>query len=218
MRVQEFITKLAPMLGVDVAELVAVDRYLAIAGMRAKARGKAVPDITVREGLRLPLAVMASRTPAQAVTDLHDVERFKMIATGPRVVKGKPQALTQLIGLRLSELEELPLIDVLARMTPGLKLKVDNTLAGDDSQMAVELKFKSIEDFEPGRVVDQVEPLRKLMDTRNKLRDLMTKVDRSEDLENLLEQVLQNSEDLDKMAGDLGIESPGEGDEPKEDK
>ncbi len=76
--------------------------------------------------------------------------------------------------------------DVLTRMTPGLNLKVDNTLAGDDSQMAVELKFKSIEDFEPGRVVEQVEPLRKLMDTRNKLRDLMTKVDRSEDLENLL--------------------------------
>ena len=108
--------------------------------------------------------------------------------------------------------------EVLARMTPGLNLKVDNTLAGDDSQMAVELKFKSMADFEPARVVEQVEPLRKLMDTRNKLRDLMTKVDRSEDLENLLEQVLQNSDDeIKKMASDLGIESPGEGDEPKED-
>lgn len=105
---------------------------------------------------------------------------------------------------------------VLARMTPGVKMKVDNTLAGDDSQMAVELKFKSIEDFEPGRIVDQVEPLRKLMETRNKLRDLMTKVDRSEDLENLLEQVLQNKEDISRMAGDLGLE--GEGDGPKEDK
>ncbi len=103
---------------------------------------------------------------------------------------------------------------VLARMTPGVKMKVDNTLAGDDSQMAVELKFKSIEDFEPGRIVDQVEPLRKLMETRNKLRDLMTKVDRSEDLENLLEQVLQNKEDISRMAGDLGLEGEG----PKEDK
>jgi type VI secretion system protein ImpB len=103
-------------------------------------------------------------------------------------------------------------------MTPGLNLKVDNTLAGDDSQMAVELKFKSMEDFEPARVVEQVEPLRKLMDTRNKLRDLMTKIDRSEDLENVLEQVLQNTEDINKLAGDLGIESPVEGDDkPKED-
>ena len=106
--------------------------------------------------------------------------------------------------------------EVLARSTPGVKMKVDNTLAGDDSQMAVELKFKSIDDFDPGNIVDQVEPLRKLMETRNKLRDLMTKVDRSEDLENLLEQVLQNQEDIGRMAGDLGLEGEGEG--SKEDK
>ena len=99
-----------------------------------------------------------------------------------------------------------------------LNLKVDNTLKDDGSQMAVDLKFNSIEDFEPGRVVDQVEPLRKLLETRNKLRDLMTKVDRSEELEGLLEQVLQNSEDLNRMAGDLGIEGSGDsGDSKKED-
>ena len=86
--------------------------------------------------------------------------------------------------------------EVMAKMTPGLNLKVDNTLKGDGSQMAVDLKFKSMEDFEPAQVVDQVEPLRKLLETRNKLRDLMTKVDRSEDLESVLEQVLQNDEDL----------------------
>ena len=108
--------------------------------------------------------------------------------------------------------------EVLARMTPGLKLKVDNTLKGDGSQMAVDLKFNTMEDFEPGRVVDQVEPLRKLLETRNKLRDLMTKVDRSEELEGLLEQVLQNNEDLSRMAGDLGIEGSGDaGDSKKED-
>jgi len=107
--------------------------------------------------------------------------------------------------------------EVLERFTPGLNLKVDNSLKGDGSQMAVDLKFSSIEDFDPGRVVDQVEPLRKLLETRNKLRDLMTKVDRSEELEGLLEQVLQNSEDLNRMAGDLGIEASGDaGDSKKE--
>ena len=55
--------------------------------------------------------------------------------------------------------------------------------------MAVELKFNSIDDFEPAHVVQQVAPLRKLLETRDKLRDLLTKVDRSEDLEGLLEQV-----------------------------
>ena len=107
--------------------------------------------------------------------------------------------------------------EVMARMTPGLNLKVDNTLKGDGSQMAVDLKFSSMEDFEPANVVDQVEPLRKLLETRNKLRDLMTKVDRSEDLESVLEQVLQNDEDLKRMAADLGITVGGDSDEKKED-
>jgi type VI secretion system protein ImpB len=94
--------------------------------------------------------------------------------------------------------------DIMARMTPGLNMRVENTLKGDGSEMAVQLKFDSIEDFEPGKVVEQVEPLRKLLETRNKLRDILTKVDRSEDLEALLERVLQNSDELKKLQGELG--------------
>jgi len=97
--------------------------------------------------------------------------------------------------------------DVMARMTPGLNLKVQNTLKGDGSEMAVQLKFNSLEDFEPGAVVQQVEPLRQLQETREKLRDLLTKVDRSEDLEAVLERVLQNTDDLKKLQADLGGEA-----------
>ena len=98
--------------------------------------------------------------------------------------------------------------DVMARLTPGLNLKVENTLAGDGSQMAVGLKFRSLEDFEPANVVSQVPALKKLQDTRNQLRDLMTKVDRSEDLEKVLERVLQNSEELKQMNSALGADAP----------
>jgi type VI secretion system protein ImpB len=97
--------------------------------------------------------------------------------------------------------------DVMARMTPGLNLKVDNTLAGDGSQLAVQLKMNSMESFEPGQIVNQVEPLRKLLETRDKLRDLMTKVDRSEDLEAVLERVLQNTEELKRLSSELGGKS-----------
>jgi type VI secretion system protein ImpB len=99
--------------------------------------------------------------------------------------------------------------EVMARMTPGLNLKVENTLKGDGSEMAVQLKFSSMEDFEPGNVVKQVEPLRKLLETRDKLRDLLTKIDRSDKLENLLEQVLQNTEELKKLSSELGVKAPG---------
>ena len=107
--------------------------------------------------------------------------------------------------------------DVMTKMTPGLQMKVENTLAGDGSEMAVDLKFNSIEDFEPGKVVQQVEPLRKLQETRDKLRDLMSKIDRSEDLENLLENVLKNEEQLGELSSQLGVEGPA-GDEGGEEK
>src|ERR671933_2081025 len=97
--------------------------------------------------------------------------------------------------------------DIMARMTPGLNLKVENTLKNDGSEMAVQLKFNSMDDFEPGRVVQQVEPLRKLLETRDRLRDLLTKVDRSEDLEALLDKVLQNTDELKKLQTELGAKS-----------
>ncbi|MCG6202898.1 type VI secretion system contractile sheath small subunit [Psychromonas antarctica] len=96
--------------------------------------------------------------------------------------------------------------DILKRMNPKLDISVENTLSDDDSEMKLSLSFKSLDDFEPAAVVNQVEPLKKLMDTRNKLRDLMTKVDRSEDLENILEEVLNNTASLDKLASELKIE------------
>jgi type VI secretion system protein ImpB len=95
--------------------------------------------------------------------------------------------------------------DVMASFTPGLKLKVDNTLANDGSQMNVDLKFKSIDDFEPARVAQQVPALAALLETRAKLRDLMSKVDRSEELENLLEQVLSNEAEMKKLSSELGL-------------
>ena len=93
---------------------------------------------------------------------------------------------------------------VMQRMSPGLKLRVENTLKGDGSEMPVELKFESMDDFEPGRVVQQVEPLRKLLETRNKLRDLMSKADSSEKLESLLEQILQDNGQLAALRAELG--------------
>jgi type VI secretion system protein ImpB len=98
--------------------------------------------------------------------------------------------------------------DIMSRMTPGLNLKVDNTLAGDGSEMGVQLQFNSMEDFEPANVARQVEPLRKLLETRDKLRDLLTKIDRSQDLENVLEQVLENTDKLKELSADLGVQGP----------
>jgi type VI secretion system protein ImpB len=100
--------------------------------------------------------------------------------------------------------------DVMATMNPGLKLRVDNTLSQEGGEMAVDLKFKSIEDFEPARVAEQVPALKALLETRAKLRDLMSKVDRSEELENLLEQVLKSEDEMKTLSGQLGLKKQGD--------
>ncbi len=97
--------------------------------------------------------------------------------------------------------------ETMSKIAPSANMRVENTLSGDGSEMPVELNFNSMEDFEPENVVQQVEPLRKLVEARNKLRDLMSKADRSEELENVLEQVLQSSEDLAKLSGELGVKA-----------
>lgn len=102
--------------------------------------------------------------------------------------------------------------DLMAKVTPQANMKVDNTLENDGSEMSVNLSFQSMEDFEPHKLVQQIEPLRKLMETRNKLRDLMTKADRSEELENVLEEVLSNTDALAKLSGELGVAESGEKD------
>jgi len=51
--------------------------------------------------------------------------------------------------------------------------------------------------------------LKKLLDTRDKLRDLLTKVDRSEELEGLIEQVLENTDTLKQLADDLNKKGSG---------
>jgi type VI secretion system protein ImpB len=98
---------------------------------------------------------------------------------------------------------------VMEQMSPGLSLDVDNKLADDGSQFTVNLAFNKLEDFEPARVAEQVPQLRTLMETRAKLRDLMSKADRSEALEGLLEQILQKDEELRKVRQGLIPGAPG---------
>ena len=74
-------------------------------------------------------------------------------------------------------------------MNPRLAMRVDDKLTGKEgSQINVELKFKNLDDFEPENVVNQVEPLRKLLETRSKLKDLLSKMDGNDKLEALLEE------------------------------
>src|SRR5215469_10451213 len=94
---------------------------------------------------------------------------------------------------------------VLAKTEPRLAFKVDNKLTNDDTKIGVELRFKSMEDFEPQNVAEQVEPLRKLMELRRKLANLRSSLYGNDKLDKLLQQVLNDQEDLNKLRTEVGV-------------
>lgn len=100
--------------------------------------------------------------------------------------------------------------DVMAKMTPELNFKVKNSLKNDDSLIPVNLKFHSMDDFLPDKVAQQVEPLKRLLEIRTRLKDLLGKADCSEDLEAELEKILQSSEHLESLSNDLDIKIDNE--------
>lgn len=93
--------------------------------------------------------------------------------------------------------------EVMTRMAPGLNYRVENSLTDEGGDIRVDLKFESMDDFEPARVVEQVPALKALLESRNQLRDLLTKADRSEKLEVLLEEMLQDDEALKRMMDEI---------------
>jgi len=125
-------------------------------------------------------------------------------------LSGKPEeALPRLRDRKFVEIDRDNFNAVLAGMKPRLAYRVDNKLGNDDSKIGVELRFNNIEDFEPEQVVNQVEPLRKLADARKKLSDLLAKMDGNDRLVELMDEIIQNSDALQKLNSEAGSGTSG---------
>lgn len=94
--------------------------------------------------------------------------------------------------------------EVLEGMAPQASYRVKNRLSGEGGEFAVNLNFKSLEDFTPEAVVQQVEPLRKLLEARTKLSDLRNKLAGNDKLEDVLSDVLSNTEKLKQLGQEAG--------------
>ena len=118
---------------------------------------------------------------------------------------GKPdEPLPALKQRKFVEIDPDNFNQVMAGMKPRLAYSVENKLQNDGSKLGVELKFNSIEDFEPDNIVQQVEPLRKLVEARQKLADLRSKMDGNEKLESILEDVIGNADKQKQLSDALG--------------
>jgi type VI secretion system protein ImpB len=103
--------------------------------------------------------------------------------------------------------------EVLGKMMPRLAFRVDNKLQDKGEPIAVELKFKTFDDFSPVKVLKQVAPLAKLYEAREQLRDLLTKLDGNDALDGLLHQVMTNTDQQDALRKAMPAPAAG-GDTP----
>ena len=130
---------------------------------------------------------------------------------------GKPdEPLPRLKDRKFIEIDRDNFDSVLAGMKPKLSLRVDNKLTNDDSKLGVELRFNKMEDFEPDQVVQQVEPLRRLVQGRQRLSDLLSKMDGNDKLEGILQDILQNTSTQQQLGSQLGIDTSKGGSTTKE--
>jgi type VI secretion system protein ImpB len=98
--------------------------------------------------------------------------------------------------------------EVMKGIEPRTAFQVADELGDGNGKFGVDLTFKSMADFRPEAVVEQVEPLRKLLEARTKLADLRNKMAGNDKLEDLLSDVLTSTEKL----AELGQQTPAKKD------
>jgi type VI secretion system protein ImpB len=126
------------------------------------------------------------------------------------------EALPRVRDRKFIEIDRDNFDAVLSGMKPRLAFRVENKLTNDGSKLGVELKFNGMSDFEPDQVVQQVEPLRRLVQGRQRLSDLLSKMDGNDKLGDLLQDVLKNSSAQKTLGAQLGLDASGESQENKE--
>jgi type VI secretion system protein ImpB len=124
---------------------------------------------------------------------------------------GNPEeALPAMKNRKFVEIDRDNFDQVMAGMKPRLSFAAENKLQDDGTKVAVELNFNKIDDFEPDSIVQQVDPLRKLVEARKKLSDLLSKMDGNDKLENILNEVIADAGKQKELSDALGLDAKEE--------
>jgi type VI secretion system protein ImpB len=116
-------------------------------------------------------------------------------------LSGQPkEALPRVKDRKFVEIDRDNFNQVLAGSAPRLAFRVPNRLANDDSQLGVELQFQHLDDFGPEAVAQQVDPIRKLVEARQRLNELSLKINASDKLDELLQDVVQNTDAMKQLS------------------
>jgi type VI secretion system protein ImpB len=123
-------------------------------------------------------------------------------------LSGKPEKpLPKLKDRKFVEIDADNFDDVLTACEPRLAFQVENKLSKAGGKVNSELRFKNMEDFEPMSIVHQVPALKRLLEARGKLNDLLSKLDGNDDLDAKLQEIVANTESLKKIKTEGGTVS-----------
>jgi type VI secretion system protein ImpB len=116
-------------------------------------------------------------------------------------LSGKPlNPPAKLKERRFVEIDRDNFNEIMAKIAPRLDMSVPDTLKGEGN-LKVELNFTEFDHFHPEAIVSQVPRLARLLEARQQLRDLLAKLDGNDELDALLENIVNSSEDLQALRG-----------------
>lgn len=79
----------------------------------------------------------------------------------------------------------------MAAIAPRVAFNADNTLEGE-GKLGIDLTFSKMDDFDPGAIAKNVPALKKLLEARNELNDLLVFMDGKAGAQKLIDEVLKN--------------------------
>lgn len=96
--------------------------------------------------------------------------------------------------------------EVMESLDLNTEFSVPNRLdAGSKDELAVQLRFKSIRDFDPGRVVEAVPELRKMLELREALKALKGPLGNVPAMRKKIQDILQDDKKSKALMAELGL-------------
>lgn len=114
-----------------------------------------------------------------------------------------PDSVPPLKERKFTEIDRDNFGDIMNKAQPRCVVNVPNRLAGDGEMTSVELTFDSIDDFLPNRIVEQVPALKELLESRQRLSDLKSKLDGNDPLAKLLNSAVEQTENRKSLKSDV---------------
>jgi type VI secretion system protein ImpB len=115
-------------------------------------------------------------------------------------LSGKPEdPLPPVADRKLLEIDVDNFDERMKAMKPRVAFRVPNTLTGE-GELSVDITFESMDDFAPDAVARKVEPLRRLLEARTQLANLLTYMDGKAGAEELVAKLLQSQTLMQSLA------------------